>query len=93
MDCGLAADVEPTKLHPQDNKRRVDLMAHLPQGSKLVDASIVDPLCASHVRASAKEKQGLIFVLRKEREKIKYHHDTAERFEMEIVPFIVDLYG
>ena len=91
MDCGLAADVEPTKLHPEDNKRRVDLVVHLPEGSKLVDVSIVDPLCATHVRASAKEKQG--FVLRKEREKIKHHHDTAERFEMEIVPFIVDLHG
>ena len=66
-------------------------MVHLPEGSKLVDVSIVDPLCATHVRASAKEKQG--FVLRKEREKIKHHHDTAERFEMEIVPFIVDLHG
>ena len=31
--------------------------------------------------------------MRKEREKIKHHHDTAERFEMEIVPFIVDLHG
>ena len=55
MDCGLAADVEPTML------------------------------------ASSKEKQG--FVLRKEREEIKHHHETAERFEMEIVPFIVDLHG
>ena len=42
-NCGLAADVEPTKLHPQDpdNKRRVDIdlvvHAHLPEGSKLVD--------------------------------------------------------
>ena len=41
------------KLHPQDNKRRVDLVVHLPEGSKLVDVSIVDPLCATHVRASA----------------------------------------
>ena len=64
---------------------------HLPEGSKLVDVSIVDPLCATNVRASAKEKQG--FVLRKERGKIKHHHGTAERFEMEIVPFIVDLHG
>ena len=91
MACGLASKVEPSRLHPHDNKRRVDVSIAFPDGRKLVDVSIIDTLCATHVHATATEPHGA--VLRKERQKIQHHAGTALRFGMEIVPFIVDLHG
>ena len=45
----------------------------------------------THIKASAKGPVGAL--LKKETQKCKHHEATAQRYEMEFVPFIVDMHG
>ena len=57
----------------------------------LVDVSVISSLCKTHIKASAEGPVGAL--LRKETQKCKHHEATAQRYEMEFVPFIVDMHG
>ena len=69
----------------------MDLKVVFDTGTVLVDVAVINPLCATHVRASAKDAQGA--VIKKERAKIAHHIATSKKFEMEIVLFVVDTHG
>ena len=90
-DCSILARTEPSELHPDDNMRRVDLVLSFPEGNVLVDVSVISPLCKTHVKVSASEPQGAL--LKKEAAKCRHHKATSVRYEMEFVPFIVDMHG
>ena len=89
LHAGIIARVEPSGLS-QDDRMRPDLQLLMDQYNKLVDVTIVNPTCPSHIKQGQTQLKTAHDACEQKRNKYK---NVARQQHAEFIPFAIEMYG